>query len=312
MHALIRRVSIDRIFHSTTPLPPEIPRSARSRIEILRELAAARRHLSLRGWLQQIRKFLPNEAYLSESDREGLAIMRNDRILQSFCQEVEAGTVHPLVWLLQQRSRATGSDRWDVDLGEDVVCQDEGMDAVRVMTIHKAKGLESRFVIIFGWQSVLEEIRDGTNRGGSRPILTAYIEGRMVRCFRLPWGPIQIESPRFREALHEDQRAGRSEAARLAYVAATRARDGLILLSPRTDRSRIEPPLQNLIDAISSQYGPQRTADNTLEVFHTDATSPVEATIVPASLPLDPTEYKRIWQERSAQGFVSSHLLQSR
>jgi ATP-dependent exoDNAse (exonuclease V) beta subunit len=59
--------------------------------------------------------------------------------------------------LLEQRARADRSDAWDADLGDDVSVTDESVCAVRAMTIHKAKGLQGRYVIVYGWQTTLDK-----------------------------------------------------------------------------------------------------------------------------------------------------------
>ncbi len=301
IHTLVGRLSADQIFHGTTPLPPELLPSLQSRIAALRTLAGSRIHLSLKNWLREIRRFLPSEAYLVESDREGRALMRIDQTLRTFYQEVEEGAAHPLVWLLQQRRRAISGDRWDADLGEDVVCHDEGVDTVRVMTIHKAKGLESRFVIVFGWHSVLEEMLSGRDNGERRAILTTHVEGQALRCLRLPWGPVQLESSRFQEALQMDRQAARAEAKCLAYVAATRARDGLILLSPRTHRSRIVPPLQNLIDSVPAQGGSDLACGDSLELSRPRPSRRLESPVPRESVPLDGSAHRCLWEKREVQ-----------
>ena len=301
IHTLVGRLSADQIFHGTTPLPPELLPSLQSRIAALRTLAGSRIHLSLKNWLREIRRFLPSEAYLVESDREGRALMRINQTLRTFYQEVEEGAAHPLVWLLQQRRRAISGDRWDADLGEDVVCHDEGVDTVRVMTIHKAKGLESRFVIVFGWHSVLEEMLSGRDNGERRAILTTHVEGQALRCLRLPWGPVQLESSRFQEALQMDRQAARAEAKCLAYVAATRARDGLIFLSPRTLRSRIVPPLQNLIDSVPAQGGSDLACGDSLELSRPRPSRRLESPVPRESVPLDGSAHRCLWEKKEVQ-----------
>ena len=298
MHHLMGRLSADQVFHGTTPLPSELPPPIVSRIAALRRLAGSRTRSPLRNWLREVRRWLPSRAYLVESDREGRALMRIDQTLRTFYQEVEEGAAHPLVWLLHQRRRAIAGDRWDADLGEDVVCHDEGVDTVRVMTIHKAKGLESRFVIVFGWHAVLEEMLTGRDNGERRAVVTAHAEGRTLRCLRLPWGPVQLESPRFNEALEMDRQAARGEAQRLAYVAATRARDGLILLSPRTPRSRVTPPLQELLDAVAPQGASDLACGNTLELSRARPSGRVEEPALRESPSLDESAYRRLWKER--------------
>jgi len=109
---------------------------------------------------------------------------------------------------------------WDEE--GDSPLADADRDAVRVMTIHKAKGLEARVVI------VADTAAGRSNRGSTR--FTAGITRVGLREF------VTLEGPKFRngaaiavsldEARHEE-----AEGVRLLYVALTRARDRLFVFS---------------------------------------------------------------------------------
>jgi ATP-dependent helicase/nuclease subunit A len=92
---------------------------------------------------------------------------------------------------------------------------EEGSDGVRIMTVHKAKGLEFPIVVLADLTCRL-----------SRPEAGRWIDPEHGMCaLKLAgWSPIDL-------LLHDAEEAARdkAEAERLAYVAATRARDVLVV-----------------------------------------------------------------------------------
>jgi ATP-dependent helicase/nuclease subunit A len=109
----------------------------------------------------------------------------------------------------RRRSRE-GEDEGEAPLA------DERLDAVRILSIHKAKGLE--FPIV-----VLPDLHRGEGPGGEGPVLRDWLAGVTgFRCGRL----------RTRERVALEERVARirdEETDRLLYVALTRARDRLVL-----------------------------------------------------------------------------------
>ncbi len=92
---------------------------------------------------------------------------------------------------------------------------EEGSDGVRLMTVHKAKGLEFPVVI-------LADLTCKMSRGDASRYLDA---ARGLCAMKIGgWAPIELYE-------HEDEEVARdrAEGVRLAYVAATRARDLLIV-----------------------------------------------------------------------------------
>jgi ATP-dependent helicase/nuclease subunit A len=169
---------------------------------------------------------------------------RIEHVLSGFQHACLAGGTPPLSWLWAQRKRADRADAWDSQLGEDVALADETIDAVRAMTIHKAKGLEGRVVIVLDWGGLLQSCftaRRGRSNGGTYLERTDG-EGRSVRELTLRWGPIVVRTPGYCAAMRREEESSLQESRRLAYVAATRARDRLILLHPvkRSTRQLVE------------------------------------------------------------------------
>ncbi len=122
---------------------------------------------------------------------------------------------------------------------------DDDEDAVRVLTIHGAKGLEFPIVFIAGLGSA--------NPNKQIPILgldrtteeIAVNIGTLSRGGYFSLGPVGIIQAQ--ENLHRS-----AETARLLYVAATRARDHLVISLYRTPRNR-ESPAQRLVDNGAAQ-----------------------------------------------------------
>lgn len=228
IHRLLATGPAERLFGSGGETPSAFPERCRGRLDAMRGLARDRRRLALGEWLQRVRAFVPAGVY-APRDGEGRAMARVERVIADFRRVVESGGMPPLSWLLEQRSRSAKAGRHDADLGEDVAVTDESASAVRVMTIHKAKGLEGRVVIVYGWLKAIERCEEEDSR---KCVLRLTDEdGESIAGFRLPWGKLEIETPGFARVSALDRRDGAAEARRVLYVAATRARDRLVLVA---------------------------------------------------------------------------------
>ena len=96
---------------------------------------------------------------------------------------------------------------------------EESHDAVRILTVHKAKGLEFPVVVLAGFGSFGHSGAEGLlvpRRGGSWGV-------------SIKRGGEMLESPDFDALRREDDDRDRAEIRRLLYVAATRAEDWFVL-----------------------------------------------------------------------------------
>jgi ATP-dependent exoDNAse (exonuclease V) beta subunit len=91
---------------------------------------------------------------------------------------------------------------------------EEGVGGVRIMTVHKAKGLEFPVVILC----------DLTAKEAREP--TRWVDPRTGTCVMKLCGSAP---PQLQSHAEEEKRCEREEAARILYVAATRARDLLVV-----------------------------------------------------------------------------------
>ncbi len=92
---------------------------------------------------------------------------------------------------------------------------EEGSDGVRLMTVHKAKGLEFPVVILADITARLTPFEAGRHIDNDRQLCALRIGG---------WSPHDLNENRHTELLREQR-----EGERVAYVAATRARDLLVV-----------------------------------------------------------------------------------
>ena len=112
-----------------------------------------------------------------------------------------------------------------------VAAAEEDDEAVRVLTIHGAKGLEFPVVIMTGWGS--------SRRPDRTQVIPDRIQGRLEVGIGESW-----RTPGYQRAAEREKRADLAEAVRLTYVASTRARDHLILSLWRKEAWSEDPPTQ--------------------------------------------------------------------
>ncbi len=101
----------------------------------------------------------------------------------------------------------------------DAVSEEEGADAVRLLTIHAAKGLEFEVVVV-------------ADAGRSRPPVSdilALSDGRFGFKVAHPATGTRVGTESYRDVKEHREQAERAERLRLYYVAMTRARERLIV-----------------------------------------------------------------------------------
>ena len=305
LHDLLKEIPPERLFHSQEPLPETLPEEVQTRIEQLRRMAAERLKKTLSEWLSEVRDFIPIALYSEPADREGRPFVRIGRVLENFQEAMEVTVIPPLVWLLKQRDRAAATDRWDGNRGEDITVASENVDAVRVMTIHKAKGLEGRFTIIYGWSAILSDLVGSTGKQNPPEVISLTTqEGEKVQAFSLQWGPLKIVSSSYPEALEQERKGDQAEAQRLAYVAATRARDRMVLLCPRSKRRSFPGGIKDFIGSAQSQIpddsqgGEVEICNGTLRFVDQPGFEITPKKVPSSSLNFQEDAYQSLWRKR--------------
>jgi len=223
-------------------------------VDLLVRLGGQKDALGIDGLIERLLSHTGYEAALM-AQFQGRRLVGNIRRVRQFARQAEAGGLTLAEFIEQMSRRVTDESRY-----EQAAVAGEDQDVVRLMTIHKAKGLE--FPVVF--------IPD-LNAGRRKPT------GRLIH--RLDWGLAYKHAPN--ESNQDDTQDGRNETARddeasaisyrlarcaedaddLAedirklYVAATRHRDHLVLVGAdwRTKDGRFsygEDCLLNRIDVV--------------------------------------------------------------
>ncbi|MBU81880.1 MAG: hypothetical protein CL724_10435 [Chloroflexi bacterium] len=130
-----------------------------------------------------------------------------------------------VLWAHQQAERDVRAP--DAGAGEET-------DAVRVMTVHAAKGLEFPIVMLTGLNS-------GLNTRTENALFDHSDAATTQIGVRMGSRPAFFETGGFDALREQEKDAGRMEGVRLMYVAATRAKDHLIVSTYRKDNDRSSP-----------------------------------------------------------------------
>ena len=162
--------------------------------------------------------FLAEPLLITNRERQRVANLRAivDRAAEFAVNEADA--LRPFVRWLSSRQGESGGER-DLHLAE----TDD--DVVRVMTVHGAKGLEFPVVI-------LAKLSSGTNQGAARSVVDRE---RGVIEFAVGRRENRFGTPGFAAAAAREAAYGHAEQARLLYVAATRARELLVVSAFRSE-----------------------------------------------------------------------------
>ncbi|MFO7973130.1 MAG: UvrD-helicase domain-containing protein, partial [Candidatus Hydrogenedentota bacterium] len=133
--------------------------------------------------------------------------------------------------------------------------QAEGSDEVTLMSIHKSKGLEFPAVVL------PDLSRDANAKWPSKIVFHRHM-GMVAR----PYDPGKktVPEPQIYEVIKRDERAKEeAERARLLYVAATRARDWLVLGGSAGSSGSGKPPADSLLAPFANEFGILGVKDGT-------------------------------------------------
>ncbi len=184
---------------------------------LLDELHRMRRHASVPALLQRLYDATRVLAALTGSRRGEAQVANLEKVAALAREAASLGvlTLRGFANLLEDR---IANAREEPDLPS---TRPGDPDTVRVLSIHKAKGLESPIVALY----------DTDDRGYS-PITTVPLwdEGRIAIGFRGGCQP-----PDWDALVRREEKKGRAESRRLLYVACTRARDLLVVPRPPVD-----------------------------------------------------------------------------
>jgi ATP-dependent exoDNAse (exonuclease V) beta subunit len=158
---------------------------------------------------------------LPGGDQAAANLLRVVELARRFENETGA-CLRSFVGWLEQRAESEPAEA-DASIG------DEREDSVHLLTIHAAKGLEFPVVALAGMAC---SQRTGEN------MLVDHGSGQIE--LALKCGEHKLSSANFDQLLDQEQKRGQTEDLRLFYVAATRAKDCLIVprLAPENNRSR--------------------------------------------------------------------------
>ena len=135
-----------------------------------------------------------------------------------------------LAWQEKYGSSLRGFVKWWDEAGcKKSICAPDGQDAVRVMTIHKSKGLSLEAVIIpFVGESFLP------TSSWHIPTLWCETDGNLAPIGLVPVkASSQMENTRFQKDLDRERINQYVDVINMTYVAFTRAKSQLILYTPR-------------------------------------------------------------------------------
>jgi ATP-dependent helicase/nuclease subunit A len=208
--------------------------------------------------------------------RAGEARFANVRKLMRMAAEYEAAEGRDLRGLLDFLVA-----RASADADPQAATAVEGHDGVRIMTVHSAKGLEFDVVAVPG-------LARGLLAGARTPPLAIGREGESPRVGmqlrRLGAASIGIYA--YRELCEEARERDVEEELRLFHVAATRARERLILSGVIQPKPPSATPGMSVVERIAAAFEIDRERDSTIAIPTPQPRPGLAASFPPSELPV--------------------------
>jgi ATP-dependent helicase/nuclease subunit A len=261
--------------------PQRLDRIPEAELALLRRFAATIEALRERGTRLSLEGLI--EAAVSETGYDLAVLMRpsgearfaNVRKLMRLAAEFEAREGRDLRGLLDFLA-----SRAESDAEAQAATAVEGHDGVRIMTVHNAKGLE------FGVVAV-PDLSRSLLAGSRPPLLTIGRDGEQPRVGlqlrRLGAASVNLYS--YAELCEEAKERDAEEGLRLFYVAATRARERLILSGViKPESSNTAKPSTPVIERIVSGFEIDREADSVLSIPAPEARQGLDAVFHPSAI----------------------------
>jgi ATP-dependent exoDNAse (exonuclease V) beta subunit len=209
-------------------------------LQVLRGLHESRNHVPVTETIDRLLAATRAHAgfVLRRSGEQALAnVLQLAELARAYELSAEACSFRGFIDLLEEEAEAGESPEAPI--------LEEGAEGVRVMTVHRAKGLEFPVVILADMTASLTHGRASRYLDAGRGLCAVRIGG---------WSPRELV-----EHEEEELARDRAEAVRVAYVAATRARD-LLVIPAVGDRPYDDKWLSALNAAIYPPASARRTA----------------------------------------------------
>ncbi len=199
------------VFHPFR-VPPDLPEHLHPIAEALRLLAELHKRRNRRPVAETVTRLLnETRAHVGFAlRRAGEQVLANALHVAELARQYRALGRNLVSWLRGGTARGGRGGE-----GAEAPILEEGSDGVRLMTVHKAKGLEFPVVILADLTCKLARADAGRHLAPERGLCALRLGG---------WAPLELRNQQAIEVARD-----RAEGIRLAYVAATRARDLLVV-----------------------------------------------------------------------------------
>jgi ATP-dependent helicase/nuclease subunit A len=186
-------------------------------LALLRRLNRERLRCSVPALVERLYEETDVLASLTGSHRGEAEVANLEKVVALARQAAGLGilTLRGFTRLLEERSAAAGEEP---DLP---TARPGDPDTVRILTIHKAKGLEAPIVLLYDQAANLVTRADVIPLWEEKKVAVGFLEG--------------FRPPGWKELAERDRARAWSEGRRLLYVACTRARDLLVVPRPPAD-----------------------------------------------------------------------------